>query len=127
MKDIEKRILDYLRESDFLSSSVYCGKSKDLSIRDSVTLEKTQKKVYLWGNCIFSLDRENNIRFSFRGWQTSTTKGRINALLSAFLPCPAVIRQKKHELVFSSSAGEFPIDSDRVYTVRNGKPEAESI
>lgn len=128
MRAIEKQIVNYLRDSDFLGDSANCGKSKDLSLRDSVTLEKTQKRVYLWGRCIFTLDKGNSIRFSFQGWQTSTTKGRINALLSAFSSCSARIYQKNYQLVFSSSAGVFPIDSDKIYTVENGKPEeVESI
>ena len=128
MRAIAKQIINYLRKSDFLGDSANCGKSKDLSLRDSVTLEKTQKRVYLWGHCISTLDKENNIKFSFQGWQTSTTKGRINALLSAFSSCSARIYQKNYQLVFSSSAGVFPIDSDKIYTVKNGKPEeAESV
>ena len=128
MRNIEKKIIGYLRNSDFLSDSAYCGKSKYLSTRDSVTLEKTQKRVYLHGNCIFTLDKENNVRFSFQGWRTDTTKSRINALLSAFSSCSAVIYQKNYHLVFSSSAGKFPIGSGEIYTIRNGKPEkVESI
>ena len=122
MRTIEKKIINYLRNSDFLGNA-NCGNSKDLSLRDSVTLEKTQKRVYLWGHCIFTLDKENNIKFSFQGWQTPTTKGRINALLSAFSPCFIEIYQKNYQLVFSSSVGEFPIDSDKIYTIQNGKPE----
>lgn len=128
MRAIEEQIISYLRNSDFLGGSANCGKSKDLSLRDSVALEKTQKRVYLWGHCIFSLDKENNVKFSFQGWQTYTTKRRINALLREFSSCAAGICQKNYQLVFSSSAGEFPIDSDKIYTVRNGKPEeAESM
>ena len=122
MRNIENQIVNYLGDS------ANCGKSKVLSPRDSVTLEKTQKRVYLWGHCIFTLDKGNNIRFSFQGWQTSTTKGRINALLSAFSSCSARIYQKNYQLVFSSSAGVFPIDSDKIYTIENAKPEeVESI
>ena len=128
MRTIEKKIVNYLRNSDFLSDSANCGKSKGLSPRDSIALRKTQKRVYLHGNCIFTVGRENNIKFSFQGWPTNTTKSRINALLSAFSSCPAWIYQKNYRLVFHSSAGEFPVDSDKVYTVENGKPvEAESI
>ena len=128
MRTIEKQIISYLKNSDFLNDSANCGKSKDLSLRDSVTLEKTQKRVYLHGNCIFTLDKENNVRFSFQGWRTNTTKNRINALISAFSSCSAVIYQKNYQLLFSCSAGVFPIDSDKIYTIRNGKPEeVESI
>ena len=128
MRTIEKQIINYLRNSDFLSDSANCGKSKDLSIRDTITLEKTQKRVYLWGHCIFTLDKENNVKFSFQGWRTLTTESRINALLLAFLPCPAFIHQRNYQLFVHTYAGEFPIDSDKIYTVRDGKPEeVESI
>ena len=128
MRAIEEQIVNYLRNSDFSGGSANCGKSKGLSRRDSVTLEKNTKRVYLWGHCIFTLDKENNIKFSFQGWQTSTTKGRINALLLAFSSCPAGICQKNHRLVFHSSMGEFPVDSDKIYAIKNGKPEeVESI
>ena len=128
MRAIEGKIIDCLRKSDFLSDNYnYYAQKKVLSPRDSVVLEKKQKRVYLWGHCIFTVDRENNIKFSFQGWQTNTTKSRINALLSLF-SCPSGIYQKNHRLIFSSSAGEFPIDSDKIYTIKNGKPEeAESI
>ena len=128
MRTIEKQIINYLRDSDFLSDSANYRKTKELSPRDSVTLEKNTKRVYLWGHCIFTLDKENSIKFSFQDWQTSTTKGRINALLLAFSPCSAGIYQKNYRLIFPSSAGEFPIDSDKIYTIKNGKPEeVESI
>ena len=129
MRNIEEEIIDCLRKSDFLDDNYdYYTQKKVLSSRDSITLQKTQKRIYLHGNCIFTLDKENNIKFSFQGWQTFTTKSRINALLSAFLPCSAFIHQKNYQLFFVSSAGEFPIDSYKIYTIKNGKPEeVESI
>ena len=127
MRTIEKQIINYLRNNDFLDYPKL-DNSKNLSMRDSVDISSNKKCVYLWSHCIFTIDKENNIRFSFQGWQTSTTKGRINALLLAFSSCSAGIYQKNYQLVFSSSAGEFPIDSDKIYTIKNGKPEeVESI
>lgn len=127
MRTIEEKIISCLRKNDFLDYPKL-DNAKKLSVRDSVSISSNKKYVSLWGHCIFTLDKENSIRFSFRGWQTNTTKGRINALLLAFSSCPAVICQKNYRLIFSSSAGEFPIDSDKIYTVKNGKPEeVESI
>lgn len=127
MRTIEKQIINYLRNNDFLDYP-RLDSEKNLSMRDSVDISSNKKYVSLWGHCIFTLDKENNIKFSFQGWQTSTTKGRINALLLAFSSCSAGIYQKNYQLVFSSSAGEFPIDSDKIYTIKNGKPEeVESI
>lgn len=127
MRTIEKRIINYLRNNDFLDYP-RLDSEKNLSMRDSVDISSNKKYVSLWGHCIFTLDKENNIKFSFQGWQTSTTKGRINALLLAFSSCSASIYQKNYQLIFSSSAGEFPIYSDKIYTIKNGKPkEVKSI
>ena len=128
MRTIEKQIVNYLRNSDFSSDSTIFGKEKHLSTRDCVEITNTQKSVFLWDSCIFTLDKEGNIRFSFCGYPTNTTKGRINALLLAFSSCSAVTYHKNYTLFFSSSEGVFPIDSDKIYTVKNGKPEeVESI
>lgn len=127
MRTIEKQIICYLRNNDFLDYP-RLDTLKNLSVRDSVAINSNDKCVYLWDHCIFTLDKENNIKFSFQGWRTNTTKGRINALLLAFSSCSAGIYQKNYQLIFSSSAGEFPIDSDKIYTIKNGKPEeVESI
>lgn len=127
MRTIEKQIINYLRNNDFLDYPKL-DSEKNLSMRDSVDISSNKKYVSLWGHCIFTLDKENNIKFSFQGWQTSTTKGRINALLLAFSSSSAGIYQKNHQLIFSSSAGEFPINPDKIYIITNGKPEeVESI
>ena len=121
MKKIEEKIIDCLK-----SCSENYSQRKSLSPRDSVGISKGSGYVSLWGHCIFTVDRKGNVKFSFQGWQTNTTKSRIDALLSAF--CSAGIYQKNHRLVFSSSVGEFPIDADKIYTIKNGKPEeVESI
>ena len=119
-RKIEEKIINYLRDSE------NCGKSKNLSPRDSVGIAKGSGSGYvcLWGHRIFTVDRKGNVKFSFQGWQTSTTKSRIDALLSAF--CSAGIYQKNYRLFFSSSVGEFPIDCCKIYTVKNGKPEEAS-
>lgn len=94
MRAVEKLIINYLRNNDFVDYP-RLDSIKNLSMRDSVDISSEKKRVYLWGSCIFMIDKENNIKFSFRGWQTSTTKGRINALLSAFSSCSAYVFQKK--------------------------------
>ena len=129
MKTIEKQIINCLRNSDFLGGNYdYYAQKKGLSPRDSVTLQKTQKRVCLWGHCIFTLDKENNIKFSFQGWRTNTTKSRINALLSAFSSCSAVVYQRNYQLFVHTYAGEFPVGPDEIYTIKNGKPETvESV
>ena len=49
----------------------------------SVIIEDGVSKVYLHGNLIAEVDDES-IKLYDRGWQTTTTKSRLNALLSEF-------------------------------------------
>ena len=122
MRVIEERIINFLKSNDFLDYP-RLNNLKNLSERDAVDISSNKKYVYLWGYCIFSIDKENNIIFSFRTWQTHTTRSRINALLSEFSSCHARIYQKNYSLIFSSSAGEFTISPDKFYTIKNGKPK----
>ena len=49
----------------------------------SVIIEDEVSKVYLHGNLIAEVDDES-IKLYDGGWQTTTTKSRLNALLSEF-------------------------------------------
>lgn len=129
MRAIEKKIIDFLRDSDF--SDTVRGETKNLSVRDSVKLRRRAKSVCLWSHEIFAIFRDGRIKFSFQCWQTPTTKRRIKVLLKAFSSCNAGIYQRNGFLIFTSDAGEFPIDSgefpidsNRVYMIVDGKPEA---
>lgn len=86
MKAIEKKIIETIRAKE----------SKTLSCRDSVVIVESTVKVYLWDSCIFSINKDRTILFSFCNWNTSTTKSRINALLQTF--CEAKVIQKNYNL-----------------------------
>lgn len=127
MKLIEKQLINYLKNSDCIDFSKNLSFTKSLSARDFVAISSDSKAYFLWGSCVFLLDKENNIKFSFCGFQTQTTKSRINAFLSAFSfsssSSSAKIYQKNGQLFFISSAGKFPIDCNKIYAIRNEKPE----
>ena len=70
-------------------------------IRDSMEKEKGQVKLYLWGNQIGSYNpRQKKITVEDAGWQTVTTKDRLNRII----PLGKII-QRKGEWYFENSRG----------------------
>lgn len=68
MRQIEKNMLQAVRSGrNFRSGNT------------AVTADETGVKVYLHGNCIFAV-YQGVKRFSLAGWNTVTTRSRLNAL-----------------------------------------------
>ena len=126
MRTIEKQIIDFIKNKEF-ENSFDSIKSKELSIRDTVITTNTQKRFYLWNSCIFVIDNENNVRFSFCGYQTNTTKNRINALLKEFVSCNVCVYQKNGELFYNSGNRDYLINLYKIYTIQNGTLEEFKI
>lgn len=80
MRCIEERINNLL---NFGKNGTYT-----LTQRDRVTIKDGIKTVELWNNNILTLhtDTENglNIHFSFCGWESPTTKSRLNSMLKKY-------------------------------------------
>lgn len=75
MRAIERKIV----------GALHGGLNVSLSVRDRVETSENTTKYRLWGSCVFAYHRDvNEIFFSFCGYQTNTTKSRINALLLGF-------------------------------------------
>jgi hypothetical protein len=70
-----------------------------------VTNDETGVKVYLHGNCIWA-KYNGTARFTLAGWNTPTTRSRLNAL-------GVDVRQKNYEAVYNGQ----PISSCQWYTV----------
>lgn len=70
MRKIEERMIDAVENGfDFYESNTM------VENRNGIT------NVYLYGHCIMQFDRKSGMkRFSDAGWQTNTTKSRLNAL-----------------------------------------------
>ena len=62
----------------------------------SVIIEDGVSKVYLHGNLIAEVDDES-IKLYDGGWQSNTTKSRLNALLSEFGYATERVFQKNYE------------------------------
>lgn len=122
MRTIEEKIIDTTKQAIYLA---FAG-CKNLSCRDSVSRNGGTVKIFLHGNNIFTVDNiynmnEKSFSFSFCGWQTNTTKSRLNALLSNF--CNFSIYQKNYKLYTISRNEELngmEIDCLKTYIVKNG-------
>lgn len=112
MRTVEEKIIETLNGCN--------GEGvKKLSCRDCVEVDGATKKYYLWNNLIFWNDAENNYYFSARGWNSCTTKSRLNALLCNFLV--ASITQKDYKWSLNWNGKKYSVDSSSVYKFNNNK------
>ena len=90
MRAVEKNII---REIQFGSNNQV---EKNFSCRDRLKKEGyNQYKIYLWDSLIFYHSAKTNKNyFSFCGYMTNTTKGRINAFITGLSGACAGIYQK---------------------------------
>lgn len=110
MRTIEKNILSTLSSG---RAGVY-----QLSMRDRVEICDTEKRVYLWNHLIYSINKKDNtVMFSLCGWNSNTTKSRLNALLSYHFG--AGITQKNYNLFFVINGKKTAIDSDSIYCLND--------
>ena len=113
MKTIERKIFNWTNENkwnDYFTKSFSC--------RDSVKIAHGVATMYLHGHAIFTINFKNNtVLFSFCGWQTNTTKSRINAFLSAF--AVGYVKQKNYNLIFVCNGTETAINAYNQFEVEN--------
>lgn len=112
MRAIEEKIIQALRG--------WNGEGvKKLSCRDCVEVDGNTKNYYLWNNLLFWNDSENIYYFSARGYNSLTTKSRLNAVLWSFFK--AVVYQKDWEWFMLWRNKKFPVDSDSIYMFKGNK------
>ena len=89
MRKIEQQMnaaIRYRRNFSKDNTSVRCFKN-----RDGIT---TEMDVFLQGNHIASLDTASNqLTIKDGGWQSVTTKSRLNALLDEFAPSMGIFQK----------------------------------
>ena len=110
MRTIEEKIIAALRSGNGL---------KKLSCRDSVKVEENRIEYYLWDNLLFWSNSDNIYFFSGRGWNTLTTKNRLNAILYNFLR--VYITQKNYIWVLNWNNKEYPIDATNIFYFKGDK------
>ena len=112
MRTIEDKIIDALNGCN--------GEGvKNLSCRDRVEVDGKIKKYYLWNSLLFWNDAENIYYFSARGWNSKTTKSRLNQVLGSFFN--ASITQKKYKWFLNWNGKKYPVDSDSIFTLKGNK------
>ena len=109
MRTIEEKIIATLRSGNGF---------KKLSCRDSVKVEENRIEYYLWDNLLF-WSNSDSIYFSGRGWNTLTTKNRLNAILYNFLR--VYIIQKNYKWVLNWNNKEYLIDATNIFYFKGDK------
>lgn len=112
MRTMEEKIIETL--NGFNGEGV-----KNLSCRDCVEVDGNTKKYYLWNSLLFWNDTENIYHFSARGYNSQTTKSRLNAILGSFFD--ASITQKNWCWSLDWNGKKYPIDSDSVFMFKDNK------
>ena len=110
MRTIEEKIIAALRSGNGL---------KKLSCQDSVKVEENKIEYYLWDNLLFWSNSDSIYFFSGRGWNTLTTKNRLNAILYNFLR--VYIIQKNYKWVLNWNQKEYLIDATNIFYFKDNK------
>lgn len=109
MRIIEEKIIDALNGDNGV---------KNLSCRDRVEVDGGTKKYYLWNSLLFWND-DGIYCFSCRGWNSLTTKNRLNQILGSFFN--AGIYQKDYKWFLDWDGKKYPVDSDSVFMLKGNK------
>lgn len=75
-------------------------KTVKLSSRDYVETVGNVSSIFLHGNKIATVESCCDVVFSFCGWETNTTKSRINAIIDYFAEVPGYVRTRNYELQY---------------------------
>ena len=110
MRTIDEKIIATLRSGNGF---------KKLSCRDSVKVEENRIEYYLCDNLLFWSNSDNIYFFSGRGWNTLTTKNRLNAILYNFLR--VYIIQKNYKWFLNWNQKEYLIDATNIFYFKGDK------
>lgn len=111
MRTVEEKIIETLNGCN--------GEGvKKLSCRDCVEVDGGTKKYYLWNNLIF-WNNDGIYYFSGRGWNSLTTKSRLNALSHNFFN--ASITQKNWGWFLDWDGKKYPVDCGSVFMLKDNK------
>ena len=118
MRAIEKNIIQVLEE--LKDANYMAWDNFSLSVRDSIYKDREIIRYKLWGNIILEYNRkENAYYFSARGWNSLTTKNRLNQILGSFFN--ASITQKKYKWFLNWNGKKYPVDSDSIFMLKDSK------
>lgn len=105
MRKIESQMLDAIQSQVEFKKDNTCVEWLPLTGQVSIMDCDLVARVYLHGNLIAQFNRAlNELTVWDGGWQSVTTKSRLNALLSAFAPDWSVV-QRNYEWLLMKRAG----------------------
>lgn len=107
MREVEKRIIDTINSNR--------GGWFTLTVRDKVFNSVCNKFYYLWDNNIYAklYDYKSIVeRFSLCGYDTNTTRSRLNSLLTK-----GKVKKIKGEIYYIYEGGKVKINADDTYYV----------
>lgn len=110
MRAIDEKIIAALRSENGF---------KKLSCRDSVKVEENRIEYYLWDNLLFWSNSDNIYFFSGRGWNSQTTKNRLNTILYNFLR--VYIIQKNYKWVLNWNNKKYLVDATNIFYFKGDK------
>lgn len=110
MRTIEEKIIETLNGGNGI---------KNLSCRDRVEVDGNTKKYYLWDSLLFWNDAENIYYFSARGYNSQTTKSRLNTLLRNFFN--ASITQKNWCWFLDWNGKKYSVDTASIFMFKDNK------
>ena len=112
MRTIEEKIIETL-----------CGGNgegvKKLSCRDKVVFYHDETDYYLWDNLLFWRDSENIYYFSARGYNSKTTKSRLNQILGSFFDTR--LYQKDWSWFLDWNGKKYLVDSNSIFMFKGNK------
>lgn len=69
-----------MRQIDIEAKRAFLNNRKFKLSNTEVRIEDGQPHMYLHGNCIAKIDENGDLLINHCGWETSTTRSRLNAL-----------------------------------------------
>lgn len=69
-----------MRQIDVLTATAFCEHRKFKLSNTEVEIRDGKPHLYLHGNCIAKIDENGDLLVSHCGWESNTTRSRLNAL-----------------------------------------------
>jgi len=74
-----------MRQIDVLTATAFCEHRKFKLSNTEVEIRDGKPHLYLHGNCIAKIDENGDLLVSHCGWETPTTRSRLNALPGVYI------------------------------------------
>lgn len=115
MRSIESKIIEKLETT---GENIF-----NLSVRDTVEIKNSEAVYYLWKSPVVKITADENgnktIYFSFCGWQSLTTKSRIDCILYRFKRFHVFQKNWQLYLVGCLTSKSYKIEAEKSYYIKD--------